>query len=146
MAMPPPATPPPARRPNSPAPILTPPPARRATLTAPILTPPPARRATLTAPIVTPPAARRGPSPAGLTLSQASGWGFLFTYCAACAAVVAPEGLGLYAVALCSVLAGVTSSIAGADGGTVLGFVASSAGIGLLMLAMSDLRLRNEEL
>jgi two-component system sensor histidine kinase DesK len=81
-----------------------------------------------------------------LTLSQASGWGFLFTYCAACAALVAPEGAGFYAVALCSVLAGVTSAIAGADGGTVLGFVASSAGIGFLMLVMSDLRLRNEQL
>jgi two-component system sensor histidine kinase DesK len=81
-----------------------------------------------------------------LTLVQASGWGFLFTYCAACAALVAPEGAGFYAVALCSGLAGVTSAIAGADGGTVLGFVASSAGIGFLMLVMSDLRLRNEQL
>ena len=46
-----------------------------------------------------------------LTLSHASGWGFLFTYCAACAAIVAPEGFSLYAVALCSLLAGVTSAV-----------------------------------
>lgn len=81
-----------------------------------------------------------------LTLAQSSTWGFLFTYCAACAAIVAPRGLGFYAVALCSVLAAATSAIAGADGGTVVSYVASSAGIGLLMLVMSDLRLRNVEL
>ncbi len=81
-----------------------------------------------------------------LTVLQAASWGFLFTYCAACAAIVAPEGSGFYAVALCSALAGVTSAIAGADGGTVLSYVASSAGIGLLMLVMSDLRQRNAQL
>ena len=81
-----------------------------------------------------------------LTLAQSSSWGFLFTYCAACAALVAPEGVGFYAVALCSVLAGLTSAIAGAGGGTVVSYMASSAGIGLLMLVMSDLRLRNEQL
>jgi two-component system sensor histidine kinase DesK len=81
-----------------------------------------------------------------LTLSSASSWGFLFTYCAACAGLLAPEGLGFYAVALCSVLAGATSAIAGADGGTVVSYVASSAGIGLLMLLMSDLRQRNQQL
>ena len=81
-----------------------------------------------------------------LTLTQASGWGFLFTYCAACIAVAAPRGAGFYGVALVSLLAAVTSAAAGADGGTVLGFVASSAGIGMLMLVMSDLRLRNQEL
>jgi two-component system, NarL family, sensor histidine kinase DesK len=81
-----------------------------------------------------------------LTLSQASGWGFLFTYCAACIAIALPGAKGFYGVALCSILAAVTSTIAGADGGTVIGFVASSAGVGLLMLVMSDLRHRNQEL
>jgi two-component system sensor histidine kinase DesK len=81
-----------------------------------------------------------------LTLLQGSSWGFLFTYCAACAAIVAPEGTGFYGVVLCSALAGITSALAGADGGTVVSYVASSAGIGLLMLLMSDLRLRNEQL
>jgi two-component system sensor histidine kinase DesK len=81
-----------------------------------------------------------------LTLAQSSSWGFLFTYCAACAALVAPEGLGFYAVALCSVLAALTSVIAGANGGTAVSYAASSAGIGLLMLVMSDLRLRNRQL
>ena len=81
-----------------------------------------------------------------LTVFQAASWGFLFTYCAACAALVVPEGSGFYAVTLCSVLAGATSAIAGADGGTVVSYVASSAGIGLLMLVMSDLRQRNAQL
>ena len=81
-----------------------------------------------------------------LTLTQASGWGFLFTYCAVCIAVVAPRGTGFYGVILCSALAGVTSAVAGADGGSVIGFVASSAGVGLLMVVMSDLRIRNQEL
>ena len=81
-----------------------------------------------------------------LTLSQASGWGFLFTYCAACAAMATPERVGFYAVVLSAALAGLTSAVAGADGGTVIGFIASSAGIGMLMLVMRDLRVRNMEL
>ena len=83
---------------------------------------------------------------AALTISQASGWGFLFTYCAAVAAMATPQRIGFYAVLLCSALAGVTSAIGGADGGTVVGFIASSAGIGMLMLVMRDLRIRNLEL
>ncbi len=81
-----------------------------------------------------------------LTLGDASGWAFLFTYCAACAALIPPPPFGFWAVVSCSALAAVTSSIAGADGGSVLGYVASSAGIGLLMLLFRDLRIRNEEL
>jgi len=81
-----------------------------------------------------------------LTIFQASGWGFLFTYCAAVAAMATPQSIGFYAVLVCSALAGVTSAIGGADGGTVVGFVASSAGVGMLMLVMRDLRVRNMEL
>jgi two-component system sensor histidine kinase DesK len=81
-----------------------------------------------------------------LTLAQSASWGFLFTYCAACAALVAPAGFGAYAVGLCSGLAALTSALAGANGGTVVSYLASSAGIGLLMLVMSDLRLRNQQL
>ena len=81
---------------------------------------------------------------AALTIFQASGWGFLFTYCAACAALV--TSAGFWAVVACAVLAGVCTALGGADGGTVVGFVASSAGVGLLMLVMRDLRVRNMEL
>jgi two-component system, NarL family, sensor histidine kinase DesK len=81
---------------------------------------------------------------AALTIWSASGWGFLFTYCAACAALV--TAAGFWAVVACAALAAVCSSIGGADGGTVVGFIASSAGVGMLMLVMRDLRVRNMEL
>ena len=81
---------------------------------------------------------------AALTIFQGSGWGFLFTYCAACSALVPAAGFS--GVAACTVLAGVCSALGGANGGTVIGFVASSAGVGLLMLVMRDLRVRNVEL
>lgn len=81
-----------------------------------------------------------------LTLTEKGGWAFLFTYCAACAAIIVPDRLVAPAVGLCVVLAGATSAIGGSSGGTTLGAVASTAGIGLLMLLMRDLRARNDEL
>lgn len=81
-----------------------------------------------------------------LTLADGYGWGFLFTYCAACTWLVAGPPLGFYGVVVCVVFAGVASLLGGANAGTAIGFVASSAGIGLLMLLMRDLRLRNQEL
>ncbi|MBV9683139.1 MAG: hypothetical protein JO046_15235 [Solirubrobacterales bacterium] len=81
----------------------------------------------------------------GLTLSDGTSWGFLFTYCAACAGLISRR-FGFAAVVACSVLAGVTSALGGASGGQVISWVASSAGIGMLILVMRDLRLRNEEL
>jgi two-component system, NarL family, sensor histidine kinase DesK len=81
-----------------------------------------------------------------LTLDRPSAWAFLFTYCSACTFLVARERVGLQAVALCTGLAAVTSTIGGGDGGTVISSVASCAGIGLLMLVMGDLRLRNQQL
>ena len=81
-----------------------------------------------------------------LTLVDQSNWGFLFTYACACASLLSSSRLAFSAVAMCTVLAGVTSSLSGASGGSVVGFVASTAGIGLLMLLMRDLRVRNEEL
>lgn len=80
-----------------------------------------------------------------LTLSDGTSWGFLFTYCAASAGLISRR-YGFAAVIACSVLAGVTSALGGASGGQVIGWVASSAGIGMLILVMRDLRLRNEEL
>lgn len=81
-----------------------------------------------------------------LTIGDASGWAFLFTYCAACSALVPPSPFGFWAVVTCTALAGGTSAVAGANGGSVVGYVASSAGIGLLMLLFRDLRIRNHEL
>jgi two-component system sensor histidine kinase DesK len=80
-----------------------------------------------------------------LTLSDGGSWGFLFTYCAACAGLISSR-LGVAGVVACAVLAGVTSAVGGANGGQVIGWVASSAGIGLLILVMRDLRIRNDQL
>jgi two-component system sensor histidine kinase DesK len=80
-----------------------------------------------------------------LTLSDGARWGFLFTYCAASAGLMAGR-FGIAGVVSCSVLAGVTSAVGGAPGGQVVGWVASSAGIGMLILVMRDLRIRNDEL
>jgi two-component system sensor histidine kinase DesK len=80
-----------------------------------------------------------------LTLGDSAGWGFLFTYCAACAGLIAPR-YGFAGVILCAALAGITSAIGGANGGQVVGWVASSLGIGMLILVMRDLRIRNDQL
>jgi two-component system, NarL family, sensor histidine kinase DesK len=80
-----------------------------------------------------------------LTLSDGGSWGFLFTYCAASAGLIAVR-YGIAGVVGCAALAGVTSAVGGANGGQVIGWVASSAGIGLLILVMRDLRIRNDQL
>ncbi len=81
-----------------------------------------------------------------LTLAHNSGWGFLFTYASACLAVIAPTGWGFSAVFASSVLAVICSSLGGASNGAAIGYGASSVGVGLLMVLMSDLRARNREL
>jgi two-component system, NarL family, sensor histidine kinase DesK len=83
---------------------------------------------------------------AALTLADRPSWAFLFIYCAACSAFVATPALGFAGVIVCTALAGSLSALGGASGGTAAGFVTSSLGIGLLMLLMRDLRVRNEEL
>jgi two-component system sensor histidine kinase DesK len=81
-----------------------------------------------------------------LTLADRSGWAFLFTYAAACAGLLSSARVGFYAVAGCTALAAATSLIAGAGGGAAVGYAASCAGIGLLIMVMRDLRVRNAEL
>lgn len=83
---------------------------------------------------------------AGLTGFQDPSWGFLFTYCAACAGLIASSTLGFLAVCLCAVLAAACTLAGGGNSGSALGFAASAAGIGLLMRLMRDLRTRNREL
>lgn len=80
-----------------------------------------------------------------LTLSDGGSWGFLFTYCAACAGLISTRW-GMPGVLGLAALSGISSSIGGANGGQVIGWVASSAGIGLLIVVMRDLRVRNEQL
>ena len=81
-----------------------------------------------------------------LTIADRPGWAFLFTYCAAGTTLLASASLTFPGVAACTLLAGLTSALGGAKAGATIGFVVSTAGIGLLMLLMRDLRLRNEEL
>ena len=81
-----------------------------------------------------------------LTIFSDPGWGFLFCYCGAAGAMMIGGGAGFWTLALCAVLAGVLPALAGASGGAIVSFAASTAGIGLLMLLMRNLRLRNEEL
>ncbi len=81
-----------------------------------------------------------------LTLGSGHGWGFLFTYCAAVAALFSPTSIGWAGVVMCSALAAGSSALAGASGSTVLNYTVTSLGIGLLMVVMRDLRVRNDEL
>jgi two-component system sensor histidine kinase DesK len=81
-----------------------------------------------------------------MTVCDRPGWGFLFVYCSACAAWIFPPPLGVVGVALCSALAGATSALAGGGSGTAIGVTASAGGVGLMMLVLRDLRVRNDEL
>jgi two-component system sensor histidine kinase DesK len=81
-----------------------------------------------------------------MTLADRPSWAFLFTYCAACIGLVLPSDLGMPAVILCAALAFVTTVVAGGGSGTAGGFAASAVGIGLLLVLMRDLRMRNLEL
>jgi two-component system, NarL family, sensor histidine kinase DesK len=81
-----------------------------------------------------------------LTLGSGSSWGFLFTYCAAVVALLFSSEIAWLGVIACAALASVCSGVAGASGGTVVTFAVTALGIGLLMVLMRDLRVRNEEL
>jgi two-component system sensor histidine kinase DesK len=81
-----------------------------------------------------------------LTALDRPGWAFLFTYCAACAAIALPSAICFGGVLVCSALAAVMTLVGGGAGGAAIGFAASSVGVGLLMVLLRDLRTRNEEL
>jgi two-component system, NarL family, sensor histidine kinase DesK len=81
-----------------------------------------------------------------LTLFDHRGWGFLFTYVAACVAVSVPTSIAFTAVVAVSVLAVVCSLLGGASAGTAISYGASTVGVGLLMVLLGDLRARNREL
>lgn len=81
-----------------------------------------------------------------LTVADRPSWGFLFSYCAACVALVAPSPYGFLAVLVYSVVGVAATWLGGAVGGAALGFGASSVGVGLLLTLMRDLRMRNTEL
>jgi two-component system, NarL family, sensor histidine kinase DesK len=84
-----------------------------------------------------------------LTLADDGGWGFLFSYSAACVALVMPSRLGMPAVIGCGAIAAACALIHGGKtggGGAAVGWGASSVGVGLLLVLMRDLRMSNREL
>ncbi len=81
-----------------------------------------------------------------MTVADRPSWGFLFTYAAAVIGLVVPSRWGMVAVIGCAGLAAVCTLIAGGGGGTAGGYAVSAVGIGLLLVLMRDLRLRNQEL
>jgi two-component system, NarL family, sensor histidine kinase DesK len=81
-----------------------------------------------------------------LTIADQPSWGFLFTYAAAVAAVFSPTRVGWSGVLGCAALAAVCVILGGGSAGLALNFSITSLGIGLLMVLMHDLRLRNAEL
>ena len=81
-----------------------------------------------------------------LTIGDQVSWGYLFCYCAACTALIAPQSIGFLAVLACAGIQIGATEIAGAGIGTSLGFAASVVGVGLLLTLMRDLRIRNREL
>lgn len=81
-----------------------------------------------------------------LTLADRASWAFLFTYCAACIGLVVSSDLGMPAVILCAAVAFGVTVIAGGGSDAGVGYAASAVGIGLLLVLMRDLRMRNHEL
>jgi len=81
-----------------------------------------------------------------LTVADHRGWGFLFTYVAACVAVSVPSRVAFTAVVATTALAVGCSLLGGASAGTAIGYGASTIGVGLLMVLLGDLRMRNREL
>jgi two-component system, NarL family, sensor histidine kinase DesK len=81
-----------------------------------------------------------------LTIVDRPSWGFLFTYCAACIGLVVPSDRGMPAVILCAGAAFGATMLGGGSGGAAGGYAASAVGIGLLLVLMRDLRMRNLEL
>jgi two-component system sensor histidine kinase DesK len=82
----------------------------------------------------------------GLTVFGRSSWGYLFSYVAACTALVVPSGWSFPAVL---VIAGVSmgaSALGGGNAGAATGYAISAVGVGLLLSLMRDLRARNQEL
>ena len=83
---------------------------------------------------------------AALTLGDRPSWGFLFTYCAAVVALFTPASFGWLGVITCAALAAACTLLGGGAAATAISFAVSSLGIGLLMVLMRDLRMRNIEL
>jgi two-component system, NarL family, sensor histidine kinase DesK len=81
-----------------------------------------------------------------LTLFAKQGWGYLFTYVAASTAVSLPSRISFRAVLGLTALGVICTLIAGSGAATAISVGASTIGVGLLMVVLGDLRMRNQEL
>ncbi len=81
-----------------------------------------------------------------LTIGDRPGWGFLFSYCAACVALLWPADTGFLAIVVLTLVAGGACVAGGGSAGEGVGYGASTIGVGLLMVLLRDLRTRNDEL
>ena len=81
-----------------------------------------------------------------LTIGDRPGWGFLFSYCAACVALLWPADTGFQAIVVLTLVTGGACVAGGASAGEGFGYGASTIGVGLLMVLLRDLRTRNDEL
>jgi two-component system sensor histidine kinase DesK len=81
-----------------------------------------------------------------LTIGDRPGWGFLFSYCAACVALLWPADTGFQAIVVLTLVAGGACVVGGGSAGEGFGYGASTIGVGLLMVLLRDLRTRNDEL
>ncbi len=81
-----------------------------------------------------------------LTIGDRPGWGFLFSYCAACVALLWPADTGFLAIVVLTLVAGGACVAGGGAAGEGVGYGASTIGVGLLMVLLRDLRARNDEL
>jgi two-component system sensor histidine kinase DesK len=82
----------------------------------------------------------------GLTVLSRSSWGYLFSYVAACTALVVPSGWSFPAVLVIAAGSMAATALGGGNAGAATGYAISAVGVGLLLSLMRDLRTRNQEL
>jgi two-component system sensor histidine kinase DesK len=81
-----------------------------------------------------------------LTVGDREGWATLFIYTAGSASAMFRPRLGLFGVALATALLAATLAIHGSKPGTIISYAAPAAGVGSLMLVLTDLRESNRQL
>ncbi len=81
-----------------------------------------------------------------MTVSDRPGWGFLFSSCAACVALLWPADTGFLTIVVLTLVAGGACVVGGGPAGEGVGYGASTIGVGLLMVRLRDLPTRNDEL
>ncbi|MHB8695657.1 MAG: sensor histidine kinase [Solirubrobacteraceae bacterium] len=81
-----------------------------------------------------------------LTLADRVSWVTLLIYTASACAVILPPRLALGGVVLSTGLVAATQMLDHQPAGAVFGYTVSTVGVGMLMLALADLRAKNNEL